>query len=268
MTRPAHGVKEVIDVCVVLFASITFASTSIVLHMIDGLHALVVLCRNQPMTETLVNTIFLLFVVLLWITYRRWRRAQQTIEHLLHRDDLTGLYNRRSFIELAEQQLNQARQSRSSLALFFIDLDGMKQINDAFGHHEGDRALTEVADILNQSFGDESIIARLGGDEFVVLTVDPPMGSPEALLKRLRGNLDGWNGRQDRPYRLSVSTGVVWCQGRLPHSIEELLRGADSMLYAQKRVKNKKPAGASHDAFPKIVSERPRVMVEVGATTS
>src|SRR5713226_630351 len=87
-------------------------------------------------------------------------------------DELTGLYNRRGFMAIAERQLKVGRRSGRGMLLFFIDVDRLKQINDSFGHAEGDRVLKHITEALQKTFRDSDVIARMGGDEFVVLAIE------------------------------------------------------------------------------------------------
>ena len=92
--------------------------------------------------------------------------------------------------------------------MLFIDLDGMKRINDEFGHNEGDNALINTASILNRSFRSSDIIARLGGDEFTVLVTDLN-ASKEDAIARLNENLKAYNASETRGHKLSFSIGVA-----------------------------------------------------------
>ncbi len=149
-------------------------------------------------------------------------------------DPLTGLYNRRGFLLLAQQLLNVAsRQSGHTLLLYF-DLNRFKQINDTHGHAVGDQALVEVADIMRETFRESDVIARLGGDEFVVLAVNSLDPSGDVLLARLDYHLNGRNTIPERAYRLSIGRGVAVYDPQRPQSIEELLQSADEVLMASK----------------------------------
>ena len=97
------------------------------------------------------------------------KRMDEEIRSLSLTDDLTGLYNRRGFTLLAEQEVKLAHRINRSMLLFFCDVDYLKSINDAHGHAQGDLALQEVSAILKETFREVDIMARLGGDEFVVL---------------------------------------------------------------------------------------------------
>jgi diguanylate cyclase (GGDEF)-like protein/PAS domain S-box-containing protein len=158
-------------------------------------------------------------------------RAQSLI------DDLTGLYNRRGLSALAQQELKKANRMGRGMLLLFADLDDLKHINDTFGHREGDLALIETADILKETFRKPDIIARIGGDEFVVLATETSSVSADILTNRLTGQLNAHNLKENRPYNLSLSVGIVSYNPEQPCSIDELLARADKMMYTQKRGK-------------------------------
>jgi len=161
------------------------------------------------------------------------------VRSLTLRDELTGLYNRRGFVTLATQHLKFARRTKRGCWLIVVDMDDFKQINDTFGHPEGDRALIRAAEILTRSFRESDIIARLGGDEFTVLAVHADDDSASTITKRLVETLSQFNARTDRGYALAFSVGVVRFDPTSPCSIEELLARADKALYAHKRRKEK-----------------------------
>lgn len=154
-------------------------------------------------------------------------------------DELTGLYNRRGFMVIAEQQLRVAYRELGDLVLVFADLDGLKQINDTFGHQEGDRALMTTAKILRETLRESDLVARLGGDEFTILAVDHSGTSAETIMARLRESLDAYNARTESPYRLALSVGVARLDPRCSFSIKDLLAEADDALYEQKRRKQR-----------------------------
>ena len=108
-------------------------------------------------------------------------RAEAEVRQLSMTDELTGVYNRRGFFLLANQQLKIAKRTQMSCCLLFADLDGLKKINDSLGHEIGDRILAEAAYILKQTFRDSDIVARLGGDEFVIFI--PPVRLIQITIK-------------------------------------------------------------------------------------
>jgi diguanylate cyclase (GGDEF)-like protein len=152
-------------------------------------------------------------------------------------DDLTGLMNRRGFIALAQQHVKIAQRANREMLLFFIDLDGLKRINDRFGHRAGDQALKKVAEILVQTFRSSDLIARLGGDEYTVLAVDASKDQVKAIQARLLENFRRQN-LENKAYPLSVSIGAARYDPRCPLSLDELLEQADQALYIVKRNKN------------------------------
>ena len=156
------------------------------------------------------------------------------LESLSLKDDLTGLSNRRGFLVLAEQMAKLARRNRSGFLLLFLDLDRLKQINDTFGHAEGNRALVEAANVLRTCFRQSDIIARLGGDEFAAMTLSAAEGSERAVRARLEAALGVVNNSPDRAYALSFSIGVHTCP---PDGtpVETLLERADKLMYEQKK---------------------------------
>jgi PAS domain S-box-containing protein len=116
------------------------------------------------------------------------KKLEETLRNSSLKDDLTGLFNRRGLLKQAAPYFDFARRQKEKLLLLFIDLDGMKKINDEFGHNEGDNALIQTAAILNRSFRSTDIVARLGGDEFTVLVTDLNASKEEAIT-RLNENL-------------------------------------------------------------------------------
>ena len=135
---------------------------------------------------------------------------------------------------LGNQQLRLAQRTGRGLTLACLDLDGLKTINDTFGHAEGDIAIVQTADILRTSFRSADVLARLGGDEFVALAIDTDAASETVLLERLRGRLHDYNLVHCRGYRLSFSTGLAHFDPKCWTSLEHLMAQADRKLYSQK----------------------------------
>ena len=128
--------------------------------------------------------------LLVWLNARQLNRAEQSLQEIEEakdvlytaslKDELTGLYNRRGFLTFAEEQIKLACSGRRELLVVFADVDGLKGINDGYGHSEGDRALRKTAEVLLSVFRDTDVVARLGGDEFAVLALDC---SPAGLVR-------------------------------------------------------------------------------------
>lgn len=151
-------------------------------------------------------------------------------------DELTGLLNRRGFMELGQQTIDIAVVLKQGGIVIFGDMDGLKYINDTFGHDAGDRAIKAEAEILKNNFRASDIVGRLGGDEFVIIAA----GLGEPRLSAIRENIDAackaWNIVHNEGFELSISLG---CKNFSPDNknLEDILREADSLLYEEKRKK-------------------------------
>ena len=152
-------------------------------------------------------------------------------------DDLTGLYNRRGFSDLGEQYLKLAGRTGRGVTMVYLDLDRFKTINDSLGHHVGDRALLNVADILRATFRRSDIIARLGGDEFGVLALEAADESSEWLVERLRERVLDFNESSAEPYQLSVSIGMAHHDDDPSVRLDDMVAKADSEMYREKHGK-------------------------------
>jgi diguanylate cyclase (GGDEF)-like protein len=177
----------------------------------------------------------LLLVILVMSVWLAVIRRQARLRVMTVTDPLTGLHNRRGFFLLAEHQWQLALRKKSSFLLLYIDIDRFKEINDTFGHKEGDKALQDFAAALKECFRTTDILARIGGDEFA-LTTDVPPDSPKMLEERLANALRQITKSAGRPYQISLSIGILRCDDSLGAlSIEDLLARADALMYEQKR---------------------------------
>jgi diguanylate cyclase (GGDEF)-like protein len=163
-------------------------------------------------------------------------RAEAEVRQLSVTDELTGLYNRRGFFLLANQQLKIARRTQTSYFILFADLDGLKKINDTLGHEMGDRVIVDAAQILKQTFREADIVARLGGDEFALFIPNFSGGSSSNFHGRLQENIDRFNQQSERAY-ISISLGVEFGDLNNEVLLEQLLAKADKLMYEHKRTK-------------------------------
>lgn len=168
------------------------------------------------------------------------KRAEEELRVQSLKDELTGLNNRRGFFILAQQQIKLANRKKKGFYLFFADLDGMKWINDNLGHHEGDKALKEIADVFRKTFRESDIIARMGGDEFAILAVEAQKDSVETLSDRLQKRLKDFNKEQKYGFELSLSIGVAYYDPEHPAMIRKMLEQADKLMYEHKQSKKKR----------------------------
>ena len=169
------------------------------------------------------------------LRYAIERQGIQTeLRGLSMKDDLTGLLNRRGFLLLAGQQLRVARRHGGAFLLGFVDLDGLKQINDTLGHAAGDCTIAEMAHLLRGCFRQRDLLARLGGDEFAVLATDAAEQGEVVVRARVTAALTAANARPNRACGIGCSMGFLSCRASEAVSIEDLLQKADALMYEEK----------------------------------
>jgi len=163
--------------------------------------------------------------------------AQRALKNLSLTDDLTGLNNRRGFLTLAAQQvkLEDHEGTARGLSLMFADVDGLKKINDSYGHEAGSEAIIEIAKILKSSLRDADLIARWGGDEFVILTIGSNEENTDLIVERIDQKLRDHNAAQRKPYKLSCSIGVAPATLDGSRPIEDVIAEADKAMYEEKK---------------------------------
>ena len=149
-------------------------------------------------------------------------------------DELTGLSNRRGFMTNARYIINLCDRRKISCSLIFIDLNGFKEINDKFGHAEGDRALVDFSNLIKNNFRNSDILARLGGDEFVILLTDTSKAFAEIAMSKFQKTIDEYYVKANYGYSISCSYGVVGSDSNQHITIEKLLDDADALMYEHK----------------------------------
>jgi diguanylate cyclase (GGDEF)-like protein len=154
----------------------------------------------------------------------------------LIRDELTGLFNRTGFLEIANTQLTRAKRYPSSFVLFFLDLDNFKRINDKHGHKEGDLALKEFAQLLTSTFRETDLIARIGGDEFLVLLECEPQMANQ-LEARFQLAVDKWEHKTPKREGTNVTIGKAIRPAISSEEIEKLINTADTNMLRKKMMK-------------------------------
>lgn len=168
------------------------------------------------------------------------KKLEEELRALSLSDDLTGLCNRRGFFVLSRHQLKLADRTKKDLLLLFADVDHMKEINDTYGHREGDQVLYEVGKVFKQVFRKTDIVARFGGDEFAVLMIDTTEPNIETIISsRLEDAMQSLNAILKKRYTVSLSIGMERYNHQNPCTIDELLDRADREMYRSKKIKKK-----------------------------
>ena len=178
--------------------------------------------------------------------------AEERLLNMSLRDELTSLYNRRGFLEQADNALKLAARQGVPCALLYGDLDSFKSVNDGFGHDAGDSALRAIARILSASFRETDLIARLGGDEFTILAIDIRPDDVAMIMSRVDDAISRSNERRSedpaQAWRLGISLGVATFDPATPLDVEVLLRRADEAQYEVKRQRKTRAAALNAPA--------------------
>lgn len=160
--------------------------------------------------------------------------ARRMAEEYASTDPLTGLLNRRGFADQAARAHAQASACREAILLMFVDIDGMKQINDHGGHQAGDRAIQVAAEALRRSFRNHDLLVRWGGDEFCILSVGNPLDIT-SIRDRVRRQTELVCAEHGIEFGVRLSMGAAQRKGADSGSLEELLQCADAAMYQIKR---------------------------------
>lgn len=169
------------------------------------------------------------------------RKRESALRQIALYDDLTGVHNRRGWFTLAEEELRRAERSGAQRVLLFVDLDGLKQVNDVLGHREGDRAIVDAATVLRAASRSSDLVGRLGGDEFVLLLGDG--ADLETGRRRLLDALDAHNAASRAGFELRLSLGAeVWFPQQAG-TLDDLVRRADARMYEHKRSRPDRSVG-------------------------
>lgn len=177
------------------------------------------------------------------------KQNEEKLNYLSYYDQLTGLYNRRFF----EEQLKRLDIEKNlPLTLVMSDVNGLKLINDSFGHKDGDQLLKDVADVIKKGCRDNDIVSRMGGDEFVIILPNTNTESAENIIKRIKVLL---NEKTTEVIDLSVSFGVA-SKYNINESIESILEKAEDNMYSNKLVEGPSMRSKTIDTIMKTLYEK------------
>ncbi|MBP0967129.1 MAG: GGDEF domain-containing protein [Oscillospiraceae bacterium] len=163
--------------------------------------------------------------------------AVSELDRLYVIDPLCGIYNRNGFIRLADQIFRHCMQSGDALMLGFIDMDGLKFVNDNFGHDDGDFSLKLLADVISECCGERLICARFGGDEFIVIGSGLTEAETAQFERQFHERLEAVNLVSGKPYRVDASIGTYLTEVTPEMKLFELIAEADQVMYEQKKRK-------------------------------
>jgi diguanylate cyclase (GGDEF)-like protein len=184
------------------------------------------LMKNQDMIKTQLE-----------ITLNQIKESNMKLDEISKSDELTGIYNRRGFYDMAASALTNPMNNLKKAILIFADLDSLKLINDLFGHDEGDFAITGAASILKDSFRSSDIVGRIGGDEFAVFAITESCSFKKYIKERMNRITDAFNNSHIKPYLIHMSIGIYEFECSPNLSINDIMSKADSLLYEEKKHK-------------------------------
>src|SRR5665648_414786 len=167
------------------------------------------------------------------------KKMEKELLRLARYDPLTGGYSRGYGLELLQRQLKLSKRNKLPLLLAYIDLDNLKEINDEFGHKEGDKTMIQVAKLFKSILREVDIITRMGGDEFLVIFSGSSLEEIPIIKERLNKELTSLNQFSKKPYKIGFSTGFSHYDPANHLSMDELIKIADEKMYEEKKRKNK-----------------------------
>ncbi len=162
-------------------------------------------------------------------------KNQSKLYEMYIRDALTGLFNRRGFYGELTRQMKMLEGQDRRIFMASVDLDQLKNINDTYGHSEGDVAIRAIADALSEAAGEKGICARFGGDEYVAICLwkaeEAPDNFEKIFEKQLHSQIDRWNAAEQKGYELGASIGMIMESIKDVDEIDELMKKADDNMY-------------------------------------
>lgn len=178
-----------------------------------------------------------IMIIVVLLLSRKINALEMRLRKITITDELTGAYNLRGLNMHGKQKLLDARRSTTPLSVLYIDVDGLKKVNDSLGHDTGSELLCDVVTLLHDNFRENDIVSRIGGDEFAIIA----NGSEDEIasaIKRLNKTVDEMNISGDRPYKIGFSIGKVNFDPRSNETIERLISRADTAMY---KIKKERP---------------------------
>lgn len=194
----------------------------------------------------ITSPLLFMMVRLVGLHISRTKDLHEELNDLSLTDNLTGLCTRREFTFFFEQTLKRAHRLNRSPFMLYAAVDGLKGINETWGHPEGNAALVEAARMLNETYRQSDIIARVGGNKFaiLVLVTEPTEENLQAMAARLQRRIRHFNDSAARPYRLSMNVSVVPIEAASPPAVDELLARGGTSVRLQERCMTENPGAA------------------------
>ena len=189
----------------------------------------IILKDNLPKI-LLISLVAFLLAYLIYVN----RRTYFKVKYYSEFDSLTQLYNRRYGYIKIKALIDRDERRSNIFSICFIDINGLKQINDCLGHSYGDELIVTVAEVMKKQIRDEDLAVRLGGDEFLILFKDVDADESEKIWSRIVANFNEINEKEKRPYIISASHGIIEYDNNQKRAIDDLITKADEKMYLEK----------------------------------
>lgn len=196
----------------------------------------------QPMILTMLREQYYVYLMILFISLviallmNIARTEQDSIRFFSEYDTMTGVLNRRAGLAVFHDRYVSNPDRRCHICICFVDVNGLKEVNDTLGHDAGDELICTVADVIKRTIRENDVVARLGGDEFLIVFENMDEESCEAVWKRIVEGYDTVNQTENRPYLISASHGIEPFQCSANQIIDSAINRADEKMYREKRV--------------------------------
>jgi len=197
----------------------------------DGLKRVRSLIYSHKLYYLLLLSVALIFSVLMLIN----RISKQEIKYFSEYDAMTNIFNRRAGFLLLNENYLKMMKSRGKMSICFIDINGLKEVNDVLGHESGDELILTVVDGIKKCIRQFDFIIRLGGDEFLIIFLNADHLQAEQVWERIENEYRRINDEEDRPYLVSASHGVEECTFKGGNYIDQVINSADEKMYSEKR---------------------------------
>lgn len=181
------------------------------------------------------------------IIFRELLLKQRILKQQASTDELTGLLNRRTALGLLNELTRLAQQDKTPLTVCFIDIDYLKQINDCYGHLEGDLAIATTARVIRDSIRSSDYLCRIGGDEFLLILPRCTIEEAKSILERAKESLNSLNLKSEKSFRIDFSYGIAVYEWENANNADKLIEEADKDMYKNKSGKAKKVIKNYHE---------------------
>jgi diguanylate cyclase (GGDEF)-like protein len=176
-------------------------------------------------------------MILSMMDISRQKQAESILKKYATTDELTGLLNRRSGKVIMDNAVERSKVEMQSIAVAFCDMDGLKYVNDTFGHEEGDWYIVAIAEAIKNNLREDDFAFRYGGDEIVIILNNCDEEKSIIIMKRINNSIERKKNEFEKLYNMSISMGIVNLLSKEATTSDDLIAKADNLMYEEKRRK-------------------------------